>query len=188
MPLISCPDCKHKVSTDAKICPQCNHPIPVYSNRKCENCKELLPKNKRKCPSCGHSPSKPTSRKSKEMSDKKNSSILSIFVIAIIAIGAYFYLNTSEAEKEEITNGIYYLTETRTLESAACNLSAMHFGKWIRVEGDRAYTNLINEVSYDIVSIGNNSYNIGPASVSCYAYGNQLIFNCQGREIIFQRN
>lgn len=42
MALIRCPECKHEVSTEAKVCPHCGFPIKEYIDKKVE---EKLEKN-----------------------------------------------------------------------------------------------------------------------------------------------
>ena len=58
---VSCPDCKLRISKDAKFCPHCGHQQLVFDQ--CVNCGKNLPANAMFCPKCGHpADEKPISR------------------------------------------------------------------------------------------------------------------------------
>lgn len=51
-PDVSCPDCGHPISKEAKFCPHCGHQQLIFDQ--CVNCGKNLPPNARFCPKCGH--------------------------------------------------------------------------------------------------------------------------------------
>jgi len=48
---LTCPDCGHPISKEAKFCPQCGHQQLVFDQ--CTNCSKNLPPNAKFCPRCG---------------------------------------------------------------------------------------------------------------------------------------
>lgn len=192
MSLINCSHCNHKVSSDALICPNCSKPIQVLSDRLCENCNERLPKQKRKCPKCGHTNN--TNSKSTNMANKNSNNILILLIVIVLLVGGYFYLNqTGETITENtpietvIPDGTYRLTKERNVTSVSCNLSGAHFGKTIMISGKKAYTTVLQEMTYDIFNKGGSAFQIGPATATCIYSDNKLTFMCQGEEIVFER-
>lgn len=196
MSLINCPHCKHKVSEEALTCPNCSKPIQVLSDRTCNDCGKRLPKRKRKCSECGHVNN---NSKTKQMSKNDNSRNLSILVVILLLVGGYFFLDSQgffntpsgehEIEELEIPDGVYALTEKRREDAITCNLSIMEYGKTIRVNGSKAYTttNFINESTYEIIHQSGNAFKIGPANSTCFYDDEKLIFTCNDKEIVFQK-
>lgn len=46
-----CPECRHRVSVEARFCPACGHQLLVFT--KCTNCSKNMTPNARFCPHCG---------------------------------------------------------------------------------------------------------------------------------------
>lgn len=51
---VECPNCKFKVSANAKFCPECGTKIEIQKNKFCPDCGATLTPNAKFCPECGH--------------------------------------------------------------------------------------------------------------------------------------
>jgi RNA polymerase subunit RPABC4/transcription elongation factor Spt4 len=88
MPLINCTECGKQVSTDAKACPNCGHPVakmqaslPV-TNVKCGHCRKDVASNLDLCPYC-HMPIAQSST---------NTSTISWALIILSSITSVYFL------------------------------------------------------------------------------------------------
>lgn len=110
MAQINCPECKHLMSNQAKVCPNCFAPRKVANMKICSNCGQEIEARKKKCPHCDQFQNGDNKIKSeiKMAKNNKTSSNLSL-VILMFLLGAglmygLFQLNIIPSNESKFTN------------------------------------------------------------------------------------